>query len=455
MSTTKKSPSLTIISTSNIITPKEKAAASTAKAAPTQPSVETVKEWHRRSVTLLVKSKEDRREAIFLMVKVGWQLIAHNGEHGYRVSLGLTKRQVGRCRAFAVAWGTHDPSGRTHPVGWDKLNLDEIEKLGAKEPGTGPQSGGGNASRSEAFAPAPPVKPEPVATDADMFTLDYGTDVLDGLRKLKEHSIDCVVTSPPYFRIRDYGVEGQGGREESPDEHIDWLVKVFREIKRVLKPLGTVWVNYDDVSAAAAGTPGVYNRFGPNEGRLDTRGMGVPDKALLGMQHRFVLAMIEDGWLLRNEVIWVKPNPRKRPGWTHRLDHAWEPVFCFVLDWSAHMTEDRDLQMIGDVWTDIPAAGQEKDQFIDPRKHHEAPFSVALAERCILLGCPKRGVVLDLFSGSGSTGVASVKNGRSYVGIELNDQNSAVAIHRIVVADDVLDIVEGATWLEVKVGGAK
>jgi DNA modification methylase len=441
----------------------------TASAEP--PSIATVKAW--------VKQSDDAdRRGIVAKILIGQQLILNLGKHGYREQIGLSERKAIRCRAFARAWEKHlaefpDAKLRASgiPVEWvEDLDLADIEALGAQNPDTGPKA---TASPRDALrspgsvvdaaldgldlvpsttlpaglnpAPAAPmthIVPVPTTTEGSRYVLDYGTDVLEGLRKLAAESVDCVVTSPPYFRVRDYGVEGQGGREATPEEHLAWLASVFREVHRVLKPRGTCWVNYADVLAGRAGVPGEYLRWGPNEGRLDTREMGTPDGGFLGLTNRFATEMQAAGWMLRNTVIRVKQHARLRWAWCHRLDLCWEPIYCFVKRWDAYMTRDRALQRLGDVWADLPFPGQEKEG-IDPRKSHPATFAAALAERCILLGCPDGGTVLDPFSGSGSTGVAATRNGRRYHGIDLNQQYLGVAECRLA------RVVQGALDPEV------
>ena len=160
-------------------------------------------------------------------------------------------------------------------------------------------------------------------------------------------------------------------------------------------------INVADVMASKAD---------PAKGRMDTRGPWAPDGSQCGVLARFELAMLRDGWRLQRVCTWLKRGGHVRPVWGG-LHHLSEPVYLFAKERGHYLTEDQALLQGGDVW-DIPS---DKSQ-----SGHDAPFPPALAERCIRLGCPEGGVVLDTFSGSGSTGVAAVRSGRSYIGIDLD-----------------------------------
>ena len=138
----------------------------------------------------------------------------------------------------------------------------------------------------------------------------YLGDSLEIIKTFPDKSIDCVVTSPPYYGLRDYGVDGQIGLEETPEEYIGKLVSLFREIRRCLRDEGTCWVNLGDsysgnCSRASKGRAGM----GAEREGVFTKGGGLPPKNLIGIPWRFAFAMQADGWILRLDIIWHKPNP--------------------------------------------------------------------------------------------------------------------------------------------------
>lgn len=316
----------------------------------------------------------------------------------------------------------------------------------------------------------------PYYTD-DHVTLWHG-DAAATLATLPDASIDCIVTSPPYFGLRDYGVDGQVGAEGSPAEFVAALTAVFHESRRVLADDGTLWLNLGDsyVNAGGAGTQG---RTGQRASRTFTaerrpaRG-DLPAKNLLGIPWRVAFALQDDGWILRKDIIWAKPNAMpesvtdrpssckeylflfsKRPAYWFDLDPIREEhapaglarrKYAFnvsdaqragsnpVLNGAGKRPANELGKNPGDVWTiptqPFPGA-------------HFATMPSALAERCILAGCKPGGVVLDPFSGSGTTGMAAAKHGRRYVGIELNEEYLELSL-RTRLAQGVLDFGEAS-----------
>lgn len=277
------------------------------------------------------------------------------------------------------------------------------------------------------------------------------------LAQLPGGSVDCIVTSPPYFGLRDYGVEGQIGAEPTPAEFVEALVGVFREARRVLADDGTLWLNLGD---SYAGRANAGRAFTKNRGRnVQPVGYPVqrnmlahaPYKGLLGLPWRVAFALQDDGWTLRNDIIWHKPNAMPESV-TDRLSNRHEHLFLFtksprywfdldpIREDRSEATVDRyryafkasgngasstkhlaDGGMMtganelgknpGDVWSipTQPFSGA-----------HFAVYPLALPERCIQAGCKPGGTVLDPFSGSGTTGLAATRHGRHYVGIDLN-----------------------------------
>lgn len=246
----------------------------------------------------------------------------------------------------------------------------------------------------------------------------YHGDVLDTVRTFEYETVDCVVTSPPYWGLRDYDHPGQWGCEPHYEEYIEKLRLLFLDISDVLAPDGTVWLNLGDTRR---------------------------DKTMLGLPWRVALALIGEGWLLRNAVVWVKPNGMPESV-TDRASCRYEHVFLLTkqpdywFDLEAIKTEyqgdrtpsraarsgatnkanslttrydgDQDRgRNPGDVW---PIA-------IQPFPgDHCAVMPLILAERCIAAGCKPGGTVLDPFSGSGTTGAAAQRLGRRYIGIDIN-----------------------------------
>ena len=283
----------------------------------------------------------------------------------------------------------------------------------------------------------------------DHATLYHGAAV-DVLATLHDQSVNCIVTSPPYFGLRDYGVAGQIGAEPSPAEFVAALVAVFREARRVLADDGTLWLNLGDSYYSGRGAPtkpDLKNQARrPGVRSLDKGGADwAKPKDLLGIPWRVAFALQDDGWVLRNEIIWAKPNAMPESV-TDRLSNRHEHLFLFSKKpryWfdldpirEPHVSEpgregenfmrgQKSLRPVGpnsgnyseggrnpgDVWTIATQPFSEA---------HFATFPPALPERCIQAGCKPGGVVLDPFSGSGTTGLAAARHGRRYVGIDLN-----------------------------------
>ena len=233
----------------------------------------------------------------------------------------------------------------------------------------------------------------------------YGYDVLEGLALLDDESVDCIVTSPPYWGLRNYeDNDRQIGSEESPWEYVETMTEVFRNARRILKPSGTVWLNIGD--SYATRSPNRNNTAGMFKDRnYDTIPAGkrsIPSglkrKDLIGVPWRVALALQEDGWWLRNDIIWNKPNPMPSPA-TDRCTVAHE--YIFLLSKSDTYYFDADL---------IREPGPERANArtvwrLKPNSYHGSHFAVfpeELPERCIKAGARKGGTVLDLFSGSGT-----------------------------------------------------
>lgn len=298
-------------------------------------------------------------------------------------------------------------------------------------------------------------------------TLHHG-DAAGTLAALPAGSVDCIVTSPPYFGLRDYGVEGQIGAEPTPGQFVASLVDVFHEARRVLADDGTLWMNLGD-SYSAGGQGG--NRGGRLGGGAHadmvpkpTRVPGFAPKNLLGIPWRVAFALQDDGWILRNEVIWHKPNAMPESV-TDRLSGRHEHLFMFSK--AERYWFDLDPIREPHAESTVSAATRKRIPYAAPGQRpntktrgmhdaganpgdvwsintrpfpgaHFAVFPPEIPERCIQAGCKPGGVVLDPFSGSGTTGMAAAKHGRRYVGIELNEEYLALSL-KTRLAQGVLD----------------
>lgn len=313
-------------------------------------------------------------------------------------------------------------------------------------------------------------------------------DALSELKLMASDSINCVVTSPPYFGLRDYGIAGQIGMEATLPEYVSRLVAVFDEVRRVLKPSGTAWLNLGD-SYSGSGRGGnpedsPHQKQKTNRGCIvgqtardaattngagDDRLKGFKPKDLIGAPWSVAFALRDAGWWLRQDIVWAKPNPMPESV-TDRCTRAHEMIFMLtksaryyydqdaIAEQSIGMDRVRDKQngtttkhSDGGRFTQKPDkqrghkrthAGfndrwdaMSKDEQCSAMRNkrsvwtvatkpypgaHFATFPPEIAETCILAGCPRAGVVLDPFGGSGTVAEVALKHGREYVLIDLN-----------------------------------
>lgn len=309
-------------------------------------------------------------------------------------------------------------------------------------------------------------------------------DVRAMLATLPEGSVQCCVTSPPYWGLRDYGVEGQIGLESTLEEFISVMVDVFRGMRRVLKDDGVCWVNLGDSYAGhKGGDPysGFNSRWsGAESGKQDLangaypamerRGPGLKTKDLCGIPWRVALALQSDGWWLRSDCIWHKPNPMPESV-TDRPTKAHEYVFLLTKSASyyydadavrtplaaktlttfgtKHREQGNDAlgQVKSDNWGRTVPVRKPKMKGQEPAGAsmrtvwsiasqpysgaHFATYPEELARRCIVAGSRTGDTVLDPFCGSGTTGSVAVGHGRNFVGIELNADYIKLARKRI------------------------
>jgi DNA modification methylase len=311
------------------------------------------------------------------------------------------------------------------------------------------------------------------------YTLHCG-DCLSVLRSMEQGTVDCCVTSPPYFGLRDYGVDGQIGLEPTPDAYVAKLVAVFREVRRVLREDGTLWLNLGD--SYATGTkadrqqstnPGVGANNPEAQNSVPRIGtpVGLKTKDLIGIPWRVAFALQADGWYLRQDIIWHKPNPMPESV-RDRCTKAHEYVFLLskseryyfdneaIKEPCSEATHERAKYRwkraqngggskesmqghnydndFGNMAVDLEKGKNKRSVWTVTTKPykgaHFATFPPALIEPCVLAGSRKGGVVLDPFNGSGTTGEVAILNGRRYVGIELNAAYIKLAETRIDAA---------------------
>ncbi|MGW5317780.1 DNA-methyltransferase [Nocardia thailandica] len=287
-------------------------------------------------------------------------------------------------------------------------------------------------------------------------------DALAVARELPDTAVDCILTSPPYYGLRDYGVPGQYGTEQSPEEYVETLRKLFAELRRVLSDDGTLWLNLgDSYSAAASGPAGTSSAMRDRrvlaEQAKTRKTASVPPKNLMGIPWQVAFALQADGWILRNALVWHKPNAMPE-SITDRLSSRYEMVFLlsksprywFDLDPIREPTVTRrsapQRQPTSSARPDpavrgkasgfglMPTGTQHRAQHplgrnpgdvwtISTQPFAEAHFAVMaleLAERCVQSGCKPEGTVLDPFSGSGTSGLAAERHGRKFIGVDLN-----------------------------------
>lgn len=303
----------------------------------------------------------------------------------------------------------------------------------------------------------------------------YCGDALTVLKTLPDNSVNCCITSPPYYALRDYGVDGQIGREETPALYVERLTSIFREVRRVLTPDGTLWLNIADTYAGKGNQGESLDPKYPN-GRtgqvvaLNGKVEGCKAKDMIGIPWLLAFALRADGWYLRSDIIWMKANPMPEST-KDRPSRCYEHIFLLsksrryyydaaaIAEPVAASTPARmkrgfgagnkysvdipgqkhqhlnDHRPNGYADEDIPQLRNKRDVWqintVPYKGGHFAAFPPKLAETCLLAGCPSGGVVLDPFLGSGTTAAVAKQLGRHYIGIELNPEYCKLAEKRI------------------------
>ena len=356
-------------------------------------------------------------------------------------------------------------------------------------------------------------------------------DCIEGMRTLPDESVHCVVTSPPYYGLRDYGtasweggdpacdhkgkplltraninnntgnrdvknalyfepfkdicgkcgahrIDQQIGLEESPDAYVAKMVDVFREVRRILRNDGTVWLNLGDSYAGSNVKSGkIHNTASTLQGTLKTQEASaivkgifkydVKPKDLVGIPWRVAFALQSDGWYLRQDIIWHKPNPMPESV-TDRCTKSHEYIFLLSKSERYYYDNDAVKEKVenlgaprkfrdakensdgtlrndnGRIYTPLEYRNKRSVWTVSTKPYAEAHFAVyptKLIEPCILAGCPVDGVVFDPFTGSGTTALVALTNGRSYIGTELNPEYVALANKRLSAIQPKMDLV--------------
>ena len=288
-------------------------------------------------------------------------------------------------------------------------------------------------------------------------------DALETVKTFPDESIDSVITSPPYYQLRDYGWTGQWGLEKTYQEYLDKLITLMSELKRVLKPTGTVWINLGDTYNG--------NKYGNHDPKLNEsikveskvkkEIQSMPNKSLMLIPHRFAIRCIDElGLILRNDIIWAKRNGMPESV-TNRFSKKHEFIFFFVKQRKYYFdldgvreriitNEKRDERIVynsnkGDKTnktnTFIPPNPKGKNpgdvsDFWDiptqpSSEKHYATYNFKLINKPIIAGCPKGGIILDPFCGTGTTLVRAIQLGRQGIGIDGNPEYCEIAQKRI------------------------
>ena len=293
-------------------------------------------------------------------------------------------------------------------------------------------------------------------------------DCVEKIKELQNNSIDCVVTSPPYWGLRDYGVDGQLGLEKTYQEHIQNIVKLFKVIKPKLKDSATIWLNYGDSYASTVNGTKAKNIKNDDRGFVDkpfsTIQGNIKPKDLVMMPNRIAIALQENGWWIRSEIIWHKPNPmpestKDRP--TNCHEKLWLITKSKNYYYNADAIKEDSIYAPNKTHEKERPKGYYKGKWSSPEKGsrhdgsfkairekknkrnvwtiptkpfknaHFATFPPKLIEPCIKAGCPENGIVLDPFGGAGTTGIVAKSLNRKSILIELNPKYINIAQKRV------------------------
>lgn len=297
--------------------------------------------------------------------------------------------------------------------------------------------------------------------------------------------VQTCITSPPYYGLRDYGHTGQIGLEETPEEFIDNLVDVFRHVREILADDGVIWVNIGD--SYYNYRPGVGQRQGKQSiagqkfsevENCPKRGLkleGLKEKDLIGIPWMLAFALRADGWYLRQDIIWHKPNPMPESV-RDRCTKAHEYIFLLsksknyyfdneAIKYDATSTDNtnrnRDDTRLNNTPGRSKMGGLKKNDYTKANKRsvwtvntkpykgaHFAVYPQELIEPCVLAGSREGDIVLDPFMGSGTTAAVAIKNGRKYLGCELNPEYESLQQERITIEEKVIEEENNRTTLD-------
>ena len=287
---------------------------------------------------------------------------------------------------------------------------------------------------------------------------------LDALKLLPDNSLDCCITSPPYWGLRDYGHEEQLGCEKNFKDFVNNLCNVFDEVQRVLKPTGTCFVNLGDTfNGSKLGNDDTKNKNVNSKTFKKDKDKNIKSKSLCMIPERFAIEMIDRGWILRNQIIWHKPNQMPSSA-KDRFTVDFEKIFFFVKQPTDYYFEQQlepytspmnrwggdKLDANGEsTWDGGTGQTTYRTRNMRPNEDgknmrtvwsintepsteaHFATYPQRLVERMLKAGCPENGIVLDPFFGSGTTGVYARKSNRNFIGIELNPEYVKIAENRL------------------------
>ena len=287
------------------------------------------------------------------------------------------------------------------------------------------------------------------------------------MQSIPDQSIQTCVTSPPYWGLRDYGEGDQIGLEETPEQYVDQMVQVFREVWRVLKDDGTLWLNIGDSYAGNMSRASNNGRAGfgsEREGVFSRMPVGLKPKDLIGIPWRLAFALQSDGWYLRQDIIWHKPNPMPESV-TDRCTKSHEYIFLLsksrqyfydheaIKEPAIYAGDDRGARTDSRRNTKMNSmsgvTGETKNKrdvwTVATKPYKGAHFAVmpeALVEPCILAGSAAGDTVLDPFTGSGTVGMVALRHNRNFVGTELNPEYAELAVNRIYNDAPLLNEIE-------------
>ena len=306
-------------------------------------------------------------------------------------------------------------------------------------------------------------------------------DCIAGMKTLPDGCVHTVITSPPYYGLRDYdGGDAEIGGEETPEQYVQKMVEVFREARRILRDDGTLWLNLGDSYATTSGGMEQLRKMGgatpaygkikyaegykgvSQKGKAGAKRSGLKHKDLIGIPWRVALALQADGWYLRQDIIWSKPNPMPESV-TDRCTKSHEYIFLLsknpkyyydaeaikepVAETTVNRLSQKNLpNQIGSTRVPGKTNGNMKAVGSTDKRNkrsvwtittkpykgaHFATYPKDLIEPCVLAGCPVGGTVFDPFTGSGTTAVVALTNNRKYIGTELNPEYVKLAETRI------------------------